>query len=938
MNMSAADTTRWLGGLVALAASLALGSCDAGPVGPSGSVANVVVSPATPRLEIGATQQLSATVEGPGGDTLQGKRVVWESQDPGIAEVSSTGMVRALATGTTQIAASAGGQNGIATLTVVQRPVAGGQPVGGGGSGTGVPGQPLPDSLAVRVIDTAGQPVAGVEVTWTVTAGGGSISPSTSVTGADGIAKAQWTLGPGTGEQTATAQAAGFTVGTFTVTAQAPAPPPPAAVASVEVTPASGSVAVGGALDLNATARDAAGNVLTGRALGWRSANADVATVDGQGRVVGVKPGTATIIATVEGKTGTAQVTVLAPPPVPVASVAVQPGSATLVSLGATRQFTAVARDANGNVLAGAPISWTSSNPGVAQVNSGGLATAVANGTATITARSGDASGTATLTVSQKADRVSVTPLSASLVQGASQDFDAAAFDANGRQLSDAKFVWKSSNSSVAEVNSAGLVTAKQPGNATITATTGGTGGAAMVTVTARPPAAVASVEVKPSSATISAGASVDLDATARDAAGNVLTGRALSWRSENTAIAEVDGKGKVTGRAAGSVAIVATVEGVTGTASITVTPPPPPTVSTISVEPGSATLAALGITRQFTATARDADGNVIPGVSVAWSSSRENVAEINSDGLATSVGNGTTSISARAGGVTGTATLTVEQRADQVVVSPSSATLREGESQDFDAAVFDSNDRRVNGADVRWSSSNGAVAEVSSTGRVTAKQPGSATITATADGASGSAGVTVNARPPEPVASVDVSPASGEIDVGGSIDFDATPRDASGNALDRPVAWRSSDPAVATVNDNGRVTGVAPGSATITATSEGASGSARVTVRQPPPPPTGSPTLRIPDGQQTSFTGDPGDEVDLTVLVVDSQGNPYAGVPVSWNADDGGSVDGSKQHAETTNSRGESSVTWKFGGKKNQTVTASLPDGQTVAFTADIR
>jgi hypothetical protein len=83
-----------------------------------------------------------------------------------------------------------------------------------------------------------------------------------------------------------------------------------AKVAAVEVSPATGTVMVGATTQLAATTRDAAGNVLTGRAVTWTSSDPSVATVSGTGLVTGAAPGAVTVTATSEGKSGTASVTV----------------------------------------------------------------------------------------------------------------------------------------------------------------------------------------------------------------------------------------------------------------------------------------------------------------------------------------------------------------------------------------------------------------------------------------------------------------------------------------------------------------------------------------------------------------------------------------------------------------------------------------------------
>src|SRR5207245_300831 len=104
------------------------------------------------------------------------------------------------------------------------------------------------------------------------------------------------------------------------------------------------------------------------------------------------------------------------------------------------------------------------------------------------------------------------------------------------------------------------------------TATSEGQSGTASITVAGAP---VASVTVTPPSASVPAGQTVQLTATLKDANGNVLTGRTVTWASNNTTVATVNSNGLVTTKVAGSATITATSEGQSGTAAITVTPVP---------------------------------------------------------------------------------------------------------------------------------------------------------------------------------------------------------------------------------------------------------------------------------------------------------------------------------------------------------------------------
>jgi dipeptidyl aminopeptidase/acylaminoacyl peptidase len=134
---------------------------------------------------------------------------------------------------------------------------------------------------------------------------------------------------------------------------------------------------------LVATAKDAAGRVITGREVSWSSSAPDVATVDAAGRVSAVNLGRAMVTATVEGQSATAMVTVS---PAPVATIAIS-HSALVVEIGEQRQLSATLKDARGNVLQGRSVQWSVDN-NVMTITQAGVITGVRNGYVTITATS----------------------------------------------------------------------------------------------------------------------------------------------------------------------------------------------------------------------------------------------------------------------------------------------------------------------------------------------------------------------------------------------------------------------------------------------------------------------------------------------------------------------------------------------------------------------
>jgi hypothetical protein len=188
----------------------------------------------------------------------------------------------------------------------------------------------------------------------------------------------------------------------------------------------------------------------------------------------------------------------------------------------------------------------------------------------------------------------------------------------------------------------------------TITATSAGINGTALVTVI---PPAVNTVTVTLGAATVEEGRTTQAAAVLRDVGGNVLTGRELTWSSANQGVATVSQSGLVTGVAAGSTTIIATSEGKTGNAALTVIVRPVNSV-TVTLTPTSIT---VGQTSQAARTARDRDGNVLTGRAVTWSSANQLIATVNvTSGVVTAVAAGQTNIVATVEGVIGSAQLTV--------------------------------------------------------------------------------------------------------------------------------------------------------------------------------------------------------------------------------------------------------------------------------------
>ena len=351
-----------------------------------------------------------------------------------------------------------------------------------------------------------------------------------------------------------------------------PPPPPPVTTTSVIVAPSTlGLTGVGVTGQLSATVTTSAG-VAAAPTVTWTSSNPSIATVAGTGTtatVTSVAPGSAQITASSGGQSGSATVTVT--PPVTVTAVTVAPATLSLTGLGVTGQLTATVTTSAG--VASAPtVTWTSSNPSIATVAGTGTTatvTSVAPGSAQITASAGGQSGVAAVTV--------VPPLQTLTITLAGEGTGTVTSTPTGLTCSALTCTGAfpfGTTVTVTPVPAAGSALDAWSGACTGTAACTVTMGQAQA-ITARfrrLPARIASITLTPATVNVDEGESVQLNAVARDSAGNVLPDRALAWSSSDTLSAVVSSTGRVTARTeADTVTITVTGEGVVGRARLKV-------------------------------------------------------------------------------------------------------------------------------------------------------------------------------------------------------------------------------------------------------------------------------------------------------------------------------------------------------------------------------
>lgn len=508
----------------------------------------------------------------------------------------------------------------------------------------------------------------------------------------------------------------------------------PGNVVSIDVTPSSATVTVGVDAPFQATVRDESGLALTGVPLMWSVRDTAIARISPTGVVTARSVGNTQIAASAGGVSAIATLTVQPPP---VASVAVAPSSASLV-VGESVTLVPTVKDASGAVLTDRTVSWSSSNPAAATVSAIGLVTAVSPGSATVTAASEGVSTDVVVTVSLvPVGSVAILPTSANLTVGQTATLAATVRDTAGVVVTDRIVTWMSSDLRVALVSTAGVVTGVAPGFATITAASEGKTGASAITVV---PAAVASVTLQPDSATIRVGASTTFTPTVKDVTGAIVSDRDITWTSSNIAVATVSDAGVVTGRAAGTVTVSATSGGKSGSAFVTVLPEP---VATVTLEPASVRVEP-GQTATLTATTKSADGTVLAGRAVTFASDNVNVARVSSDGVVTGVSPGTATITATSEGRSATAAVTVQPTVAYVVVAPTTVFLRRNSTVQLSVTAYDAAGHEIVGRTVTWATDNDHVATVSGSGLVTGEHAGTAMISATIDGRTGTTRVTV--------------------------------------------------------------------------------------------------------------------------------------------------------------------------------------------------
>lgn len=301
----------------------------------------------------------------------------------------------------------------------------------------------------------------------------------------------------------------------------------------------------------------------------------------------------------------------------------------------------------------------------------------------------------------------------------------------------------------------------------------------------------------------------------------------------------------------------------------------------TITLTPTMATL-ELGGTQKLTAAVKDGAGSSVDNPELTWASADPTVATVNAEGVVTGIKAGETTISATYRTVKATASIKVEAAAARpsITVSPPEATIGLNATRQLTATVKDTAGNTVANPVLTWSSDAPAVANVSATGLVTSFAVGTANISVSFEGVTATAVLTVELMP-----TVTLSPVTAVIGVGSApLPLSITVTDINGAPVANPaVTWSSSDTAIATVS-NGLVTPVAQGVTEISATFEGVTETATITVRNQP-----EVTIIQPSSSGTPLYA--GFLLEFIGEATDSDGEPLSGTSLVWSSDRSGQL-----------------------------------------------
>lgn len=545
----------------------------------------------------------------------------------------------------------------------------------------------------------------------------------------------------------------------------------------------------------------------TDKKLTWSSSDTSVATVSSSGVVTGKKVGTAKI--TCKNSDGSAYDTCTVKVIIPTTGVTLNITSKELWA-GKTTSLKATVAPSNATDKT---ITWTSSNEKVAKVSSKGVVTAVAGGSCTIYAKtSGGQKASCKIAVLEKASGISIAESAKVMYVTQVDKISASVLPSTATNR---RVIWSSSNTSVATVEADGTITAHKAGTATITAKSEDGGYKATCRLTVSKKIDVSGVSLDRSALTLKVGKTFQFIETVKP---SNASEKKVKWTTSDKSVATVSSTGVVKGIKPGYAVITATTYDGNYTAKCKVTVVQPVTGVKLS---SSSLKISIGKSKTLTATVSPSNAT---NKDVTWSSSNTSVVTV-SKGVVTAkkAGSAVVTVKTADGSYTASCNVTVYVPVVDVDVSVSSVKVPKGETRVVTAVVTPSN---ATNKDVTWTSTDTSIATISSSGKITGKAKGTATIICKTKDGGFRAACTVNVVQLAEKVKLDTVQLNLQAGKYKTITAKISPSSVS----DTTVKWKSSDKSVAEVSSKGVVKAVKAGTATITATS--GDGKARATCR----------------------------------------------------------------------------------------------------------
>jgi len=609
-------------------------------------------------------------------------------------------------------------------------------------------------------------------------------------------------------------------------------PAPAATLSTLQVTPASVSLATHASQQFHATGLFSDGSTqdLTS-SVTWFSSDSGVATINTGGMATAVTTG----VTNVTAKSGTTQASATLAvnnASVGLTSITLSPLVSTL-AVHTTQQLTATGAYADGSSRdLTSNVTWSSSSAAAATVDVNGLVTGVAAGTTSITAALNGITQSMTLTITAPTiTSISITPEGFTVPIGISQQFVASAVYSDGSSQDLVSGVtWTSSLLSAATIDANGSATTLAAGTTTITATVGSLTDSTTLTVV---PAHLTSISVLPATATMAVGTLQPFTATGIFDDGSTQLLPSIQWSSSASNVLSIASTGLATAVSTGTSTVTAASGGISGSATVTVTSA---TLVSLAIAPLNSSM-PIGATRQFTATGTFNDSTTEDmTLSVLWGSSNGSIASIDDKGLVSSSATGQVTISANWGSINQSTLLTVSTvKLISITVSPANGRVAPHTSALFTAVGNFSDGSTANLKTVSWKSSKPQFASIRSSGLAHGKKAGTVTISATSFGVTGTATLVIGTGT---LVSVIVSPVNPVVSSGSTQQFAAIGSFSDGTTQDITYNshWSSSAATIATIANNPSVAGLAtttsPGTTTIGVNSKGTTNSTSLLVQ----------------------------------------------------------------------------------------------------------